>query len=78
MAYGAFCGAKQSQLFFIPGKANFNSALYTTFILEPLLIPFWHERYEEYGWVKVVEDGASGHCRVANAYWTLNEVDVLL
>ena len=26
-----------------------------------VLVPFWQQCCEEYGWVKVVEDGAPGH-----------------
>jgi hypothetical protein len=28
--------------------------------MEPYLVPFWHQTCEEYGWSKIVEDGAPG------------------
>jgi hypothetical protein len=62
MIWGAFCGTElKSNIYFVPSGSKIDSSSYTTTILDPLLIPFWHECCEEYGWARVVEDGAPGH-----------------
>lgn len=61
MVWGAFCGELKSELFFVPSGAKINGETYTTEILDPLLIPFWHQTCEFYGWTIVMEDGAPGH-----------------
>jgi hypothetical protein len=58
MAWGAFYGTTMSDLFFVPGKAKLDSAAYVKHILDPILIPFWHQMCEEKGWAVVIEDGA--------------------
>lgn len=88
MAWGGFCGFKKSPLYFVPGKAKLDAKLYRDEILEPILIPFWHEVCEQYGWVKVVEDGAPGHkgaakeyreqCGVDNIQWPAQSPDLNL
>ena len=45
----------------VPGKAKLDSATYVITIMELHLVPFWQRCCEEYGWVKVVDDGAPGH-----------------
>ena len=44
--------------------------------MEPHLVPFW-QCCEEYGWIKVVEDGAQGHKKYAIQYRDLNGLDSL-
>lgn len=61
MAWGAFVGTTKTDLIFIPDKAKMDSEVYTKTILDPILIPFWHEMCEKYEWTKVIEDGAPGH-----------------
>lgn len=51
--------------------------MYVETIMEPYLVPFWHHCCEEYGWAKVVEDGAPGHKKFAIQYRKLNEMDVI-
>ena len=58
MVWGAFCGTLKSDLVFIPGKAKVDSVLYVQKVMEPHLVPFWHQACEEYEWVAIVEDGA--------------------
>lgn len=77
MAWGGFCGQIKSDLVFIPGKAKLDSAMYVDTIMEPHLVPFWHRCCEEYGWARVVEDGAPGHKKHAISYRELNEMDVI-
>jgi hypothetical protein len=77
MVWGGFWGSKKSKLVIVPGKAKLDSATYVTAIMEPHLVPFWHECCEEYGWVKVVEDGAPGHKKYAIQYRDLNELDII-
>lgn len=67
----------KSELIFVPAGSTVSSATYTQNILDPLLIPFWHETCETYGWTQVVEDGAPGHKGVANACRERNGVEVL-
>jgi hypothetical protein len=62
MIWRAFCGPElKSNIYFVPSGSKIDFSFYTTTILNPLLIPFWYECCEEYGWVRVVEDGAPGH-----------------
>ena len=77
MVWGAFCGELKSDLFIVPAKAKINRKKYRDNILEPLLIPFWHEVCEKYGWTMVVEDGAPGHNGVSRESRRINEVDSL-
>ena len=77
MVWGGFCGALKSNLVMVPGKAKLNSATYVATIMEPHLVPFWQQCCEEYGWVKVVEDGAPGHKGYAVRYQDLNGLDSL-
>ena len=77
MVWAVFCGQLKSELVFIPGKAKLDSAMYVEKVMEPELVPFWHQCSEEYGWVKVVEDGAPGHKKHAIRYRELNEMDVI-
>lgn len=77
MAWGGFCGQLKSELVFIPGKAKLDSAMYVDTIMEPHLVPFWHQCCEEYGWARIVEDGAPGHKKHAIIYRELNEMDVV-
>lgn len=77
MVWGGFCGQLKSELIFIPGKAKLDSAMYVEKVMEPELVPFWHKCCEEYGWVKVVEDGAPGHKKHAIQYRELNGMDVI-
>jgi hypothetical protein len=60
MAWGGFCG-KQTPFVFIPGNVKRDSRTYVETVIEPHLVPFWQECCEEYGWVKVVEDGSRVH-----------------
>lgn len=68
----------KSDLYFVPSGPKIDSSVYTTEILDPLLIPFWHQTCEEYGWTQVVEDGALGHkkwaieCRRKNNIVVIN------
>jgi hypothetical protein len=77
MAWGAFCGELKSNLVFVSNRVSIDSATYTLEILDPFLIPFWHETCERYGWTEVVEDNAPGHkkwakiCRQKNAMESL-------
>lgn len=66
MIWEAFCGTLKSNLVFVPSKVNIDSSLCVKNIMEPHLVPFWHECCEEYGWVGVVEDGTPGHTGFAN------------
>lgn len=77
MVWGAFCGALKSPLFFVSNKVSIDSTTYTTAILDPLLVPFWHQTCEKYGWVKVVEDGAPGHKGVSKICREKNGLDSL-
>jgi len=77
MVWGAFCGTVKSDLVIIPGKATLDSALYVQNVMEPHLIPFWHQCCEVYGWVAVMEDGAPGHKGFAKNYRQLNEMEHL-
>ena len=77
MVWGGFCGALKSDLVMVPGKAKLDSATYVVTIMEPHLVPFWQQCCEEYGWVKVVEDGAPGHKKYAIQYRDLNGLDSL-
>lgn len=65
IVWGAFSDEEKSELCFVPAKVSIDSALYTTTILDPLLIPFWHQMCDVYGWTRVVEDNAPGHKRFA-------------
>ena len=75
MVWGAFCGSLKSPLYIVPPGTTINSARYTTNVLEPLLIPLWHEACEEYGWARVVEDNAPGHKKFATASRIRHGVD---
>lgn len=75
MVWGAFCGTMKSELVFVPNKVTLDSATYTEYILDPCLIPFWHQACEAYGWVMVVEDGAPGHQKFAKLCREKNGVD---
>ncbi|KAI5788548.1 hypothetical protein DFH27DRAFT_486692 [Peziza echinospora] len=77
MVWGAFCGELKSEIFDVPSGAKLDSATYALTILDPLLIPLWHECCEYYGWVKVVEDGAPGHKGFSKACREQNGVDSL-
>ena len=77
MAWAAFCGHLKSDLVFVDGKVTINSEVYSTQILDPHLIPFWHKTCEEYGWTQVVEDGAPGHQKHAIKLRLKNDVEVL-
>jgi len=61
MVWGAFCGTTKSDLVCMPGKAKVNAVTYVKTVMEPYLVPFWHQCCEEYGWTKVIEDSAPGH-----------------
>lgn len=39
MIWGAFCGTLKSNLYFVPAGTKIDSSVYTTEILDPLLIP---------------------------------------
>ena len=78
MAWGAFCGIIRSELFFVLGQAKLDSATYVQEILDPLLLPFWHQCCEEYSWTMIVEDGASGHQKHAKTYRELNNMASLI
>ena len=77
MVWGGFCGALKSDLVTVPGKTNIGSATNVVSIMEPYLVPFWQQFCEEYGWLKVVEDGAPGHKKYAIQYRDLNISDTL-
>lgn len=79
MLWGGFCGGVKSELVCIPGTAarELDPATYVTALMEPHLVPLWHRCCEEYGWAKVVDDGAPGHQEPAATYSQLNGVDVL-
>jgi hypothetical protein len=77
MVWGGFCGTLKSDLVIIPGKAKLDSATYVRTVMEPHLVPMWHRCCEEYGWAKVVEDGAPGHKKYAIHYRNLNEMDTI-
>jgi hypothetical protein len=51
--------------------------MYVETIMEPHLVPFWHKCCEEYGWARVIEEGAQGHKKHAISYRKLNEMDVI-
>lgn len=65
MVWAAFCGEHKSDLHFVPGKVSIDSTQYTTTVLDPLLIPFWHRMCEIYGWTALMEDNAPGHKKFA-------------
>jgi len=46
MVWGAFYVELKSKLFFVPSGAKINGDTYTKEILDPLLIPFWHQTCE--------------------------------
>jgi hypothetical protein len=75
MIWGAFCGEMKSELVFTPAGVTIKSQTYVDHILDPHLIPFWHETCEAYGWTQVVEDNAPGHKGVANQCREVNEVE---
>lgn len=75
MAWGGFCGRFKTKLYFVPSKTKIDGKSYRDGILIPYLFPFWEEMCEEYGWVKVVEDGAPGHKGVARQYRNDNGMD---
>ena len=77
MAWGGFCCTTKSELVFIPGKAKLDSAMYVETVMEPYLVPFWHQCCEEYGWTRVIEDGAPGHQKYARIYRQKNEIDAV-
>jgi len=77
MAWGGFCGTTKSELVFIPGKAKLDSAMYVETVMEPYLVPFWHQCCEEYGWTRVIENGAPGHQKYARIYRQKNEIDAV-
>ena len=77
MVWGAFCGELKSDLYLVPSKAKINGQKYRDCILDPLLIPFWHQTCEEYGWTIVMEDDAPGHKGVSTACRELNEMESL-
>lgn len=77
MVWGAFCGDMKTPLHLIPPGTKVDSGHYTLRILDLLLIPFWHETCERYGWTQVVEDGAPGHKRFAAACRERNEMEIL-
>lgn len=77
MVWGAFCGELKSELFFVPSGAKLDSGKYTQHILDPLLIPFWHQACEFYGWTVVLEDGAPGHKGISTECRRLNEMESL-
>lgn len=54
-----------------------SSATYTNNIVNLLLIPFWYETCERYGWAQVVKDGAPRHKGVANACQEINCMESL-
>ena len=77
MVWGAFCGELKSPLYVIPPGTTLDSEKYTSNVLDPLLIPFWHQTCETYGWTRVVEDGAPGHQKYAIRCRRLNDVDTI-
>jgi hypothetical protein len=77
MAWGAFCGTTLSILYFVPGKAKLDSAAYVKYILDPILIPFWHRMCEEKGWTVVIENGAPGHKKYVKTCRQLNKMEVI-
>ncbi|RPA93321.1 hypothetical protein L873DRAFT_1793740 [Choiromyces venosus 120613-1] len=77
MAWGAFCGTTKSDLVFIPGKAKVDAVTYVETVIEPYLVPFWHKCCKEYGWMKVIEDGAPRHKGKSIIYRNLNEMDTI-
>ena len=70
---GGFCGALKSDLVMVPSKAKLDSATYVVTIMEPHLV----QSCKEYGWAKVVEDGAPGYKKYAIQYRKLNGLDTL-
>ncbi|KAH0603088.1 uncharacterized protein H6S33_008092 [Morchella sextelata] len=77
MIWGEFCGEMKSELVFTPAGVTIKSQTYVDEILDPYLIPFWHETCEAYGWTQVVEDNAPGHKGVANQCREVNEVETV-
>jgi len=57
MVWGAFCGTTKSDLTFVPGRAKLDSATYVRMMLEPALVPFWHQCCEEYIWMGYLAGG---------------------
>jgi len=51
--------------------------MYVETVMEPYLVLFWHQCYEEYGWAQVIEDGASGHQKSVRMYRLKNKVDAV-
>jgi len=77
MVWGAFCGELKSPLYVVPPGTTLDSEKYTKNVLDPLLIPFWHQTCEVYGWSTVVEDGAPGHQKYAIQCRKLNNLETL-
>jgi len=77
MVWGAFGGELKSLLYVVPPGTTMDSEKYTNNVLDPLLIPFWHQACEVYGWFMVVEDGAPGDTKYAIQCRKLNNVDSL-
>jgi len=77
MIWGAFCGTTKSQIVYVPGRAKIDAVTYIRTVLEPALVPFWHQCCEEYGWAIVQEDNAPGHKGYSNRYRALNGMETL-
>ncbi|RPA97389.1 hypothetical protein L873DRAFT_1640778, partial [Choiromyces venosus 120613-1] len=77
MIWGGIYGEMKSELQVIPPGVKVDSIYYVTHILDPVLIPFWHQTCEHYGWTQVVEDGAPGHQRFTKHCRAINQVKIL-
>ncbi|RPB05204.1 hypothetical protein L873DRAFT_1663995, partial [Choiromyces venosus 120613-1] len=53
MVWGEFCGEMKLELNIIPPKIKVDSWYYVTYILDPVLILFWHLTCEHYGCTQV-------------------------
>ena len=76
MVWVSFCGALKSDLVMVLGKAKLDSATCGNNHGAPSC-SFWQQCCGEYGWVRVVKDGSSGHKGYAVRYRDLNGLDSL-
>lgn len=67
----------KSDLYFVPSGTKIDLMVYTTEILDSLLIPFWYQTCEEYVWTWVVEDGMRGHKKWAIVCGRRNNMEVI-
>jgi len=61
----------------VPSGTTLDSKKYTKNVLDPLLIPFWHQTCEVYSWSTVVEDGAPSHQKYAAQCRKVNNLKTL-